>query len=340
VRRLACQLHVLASALVIAALGQGGLVQGGRVHAQEGHVAPRLEIARWQVETDCVSRDDFAARVESAGGVFDGFVVELEVTRAWSGLFSGRLALARVGEPFESRELEDATCVDVVDALAITAALRLRTLASLPQREASPQSHGPDEISLTLHERGSTTAEAPRPTGPRLEVGLGAHGRVGLGPVPGLAGALSLTVDIDVERVAIAVHLAHWPDATATASGSMRGVALQALSATVELGYRAGDQPGPSPAFGATPALVLEPVLTLARGLGVDAPRTEVVGAFDLGMSLTAHVDVGPLRLFARGDLLFATIATSFGIQGEIAYESPVVRGTGALGALVFLGRD
>jgi hypothetical protein len=51
-------------------------------------------------------------------------------------------------------------------------------------------------------------------------------------------------------------------------------------------------------------------------------------------------VDVGPLRLFARGDLLFATIATSFGIQGEIAYESPVVRGTGALGALVFLGRD
>jgi hypothetical protein len=65
------------------------------------------------------------------------------------------------------------------------------------------------------------------------------------------------------------VHLAHWPDATATASGSMRGVALQALSATVELGFRAGDQPGPSPAFGATPALVLEPVLTLARGLGV-----------------------------------------------------------------------
>lgn len=295
-------------------------------------------IERFEVPDGCTTRDAFAARLDALGAVPRAVVVTVEVGASWSGLVRGVVVLTRPGAPPVERVIEDEVCADVLDALAIAAALYLR---EPPVVEVTPSDPDVDAVVPTVD--GPVVEEPPRappivPPGPPVRVALGAGLRLGLGPVPGLAVAPDIALWVDVDRFVVAVHLLGWPEAAAPDGAgnpgppASPGVAMYALGSTVELGARLGDD------VAVVPAAVLELGAVLGRGVGVERPRTDVAFACDAGIAASGQLDLGPVRLFVRADLLFAVTQPAYVVGTAAAYQTPVVRGTGMLGLAYLFG--
>jgi hypothetical protein len=290
----------------------------------------------WDVP--CGDRWAFVAGVAELGGSFEGFDVSVGVVETEAGSFRGRLSVARGSEPLADRELEDAECADVVDALVIAAALTLRSLRSTSSAGAASDAPvaplPPDTITAAPPDDEVPPTDAPivepRPA-TSARFALGASFRGGLGPTPGVSLAPVLAISLEVERVLVTLDLAYWPEAGATLADGQRGVALWALTPTLELGYRIGD------AFSVVPAIVIEPSAAIAHGVGVPSPRSEATLALDAGGALYVTLDLDRVRLFVRGDVLFGLVQPVYGVEGERVFASPTVRGTGGAGLFVFL---
>lgn len=286
-------------------------------------------IERFEVPADCGSPETFAARLDALGAAPGSARLAVEIAPSWSGLVRGVVVVTRAhGAPVE-RAIEDDVCADVLDALAIAAALALRSPAVAiappdPPIEVTPEPlPEPEPITPT-----------PAPP-PRVRVALGAGLRAGLGPVPGLALAPDVSIAVDVEYFFASIHVLAWPESAApTGAGapSQPGVALYALGSTLEVGGRLGND------VAIVPAAVLELSAVVARGIGLEQPRTEVAFACDAGASFALHVDLAPVRLFARVDALFAVTQPTYLVGSTTAYETPIVRGTGMLGISYVFG--
>ncbi len=305
----------LALAVVIA-------VSGSSAPALAQSTTPAIT---WDVP--CGERWTFAAGVAELGGSLDGFEVSVGVAETEAGTFRGRLGIARAGEALAERELEDASCADVVDALVIAAALALRALPAPPP---APPARDTTPIAATDDETPPRTLPTAPPTGPSARVGLGASLRGGVGPTPGLSLAPALGLVVEVERVIVGLDVAFWPDAAATLADGQRGVALWALTSGLSVGYRVGD------GFSIVPCAVLEATAAVARGIGVPSPRSEATFVLDVGASVALALDFDPVRIFVRGDVLFGLVQPAYGVEGERVFVGPTVRGTGGAGVLVF----
>lgn len=280
----------------------------------------------WDVP--CGDRWAFVAGVAELGGSFEGYDVAVRVAPTEAGAFVGRLSIELPAGARAIRELEDANCADVVDALVIAAALTLRSLPPPAPRarvvDRPPVPATDDEMPPAL------SAPVAAPSSPPPRIGFGASFRVGLGPVPGVAIAPVLAVALEIERVVVALHVAYWPVAGATLEDGRRGVVVGALASTLELGYRLGDE------VSFVPSLAIEPSVALARGVGVASPRDEAVFVLDGGASAALSWDVGAIRLFVRADVLFALVQPVYGVEGERVFVGPTVRGTGGAGLFAF----
>jgi hypothetical protein len=282
----------------------------------------------WNVP--CGDQWAFVAGVADLGGSFDGFAVAVDVAPTEAGTFRGHLSIARDGQTLE-REIEDAQCGDVVDALVITSALALRSLPPTPEPEPAVEAPTSEPLEEPVDdETPSAPRPEPLPPASSVRLGLGAGLRGGLGPTPGPAIAPELVLALEVERVVVALRLAYWPEAGATLADGQRGVVVSAITSSVEIGYRIGD------AFSVMPSLVLEPSAAFARGVGVMAPRAETALVLDGGAAVTLTLDVDRVRFFVRGDVLFGLVQPIYGVEGERVFVGPLVRGTGGAGLVVF----
>ena len=160
---------------------------------------------RYEAQPGCPTQPDFVTAVTLRGGQFtskakgDGARTLTISIRQQGGAFTGSLQVKRLDSASGSREVQGATCQEVVDALAVVAAIELRPAqdaaqAAVPQSKpeasatfvATPTSKrvegfngkstwGPDEVAVstgTLHFK------------PLLSFTI--SGGVQLGPVPGL----------------------------------------------------------------------------------------------------------------------------------------------------------
>lgn len=322
----------LVSASLMAAIV--GASAGARAQASDAPIT-------WDVP--CGEAAAFVAGVGELGGSFDGFEVVVAVDAPEAGSFRGRLSIRRDGESLVDRELSDERCEDVVDALVIAAALALRSLPreaiepeALPRETIAPEEATPTPLpSEVVAPPSEVVAPAPPVQTPTsdgsVRVALGASLRVGLGPTPGLALAPDVALALEVERVIVALHFAYWPEAGATMPDETRGVALWAMTSTLEVGYRIGDE------LGVAPFAVLEPSVALARGVGVERPREEATLVLDGGVAVALMLDLDRVRLFVRADVLFGLVRPVYGVEGEAVFAGPSIRGTGGAGLLVFL---
>lgn len=297
----------------------------------------RAEVLTLEVPSGCGTPEGFTARLADLGAEPGDAEITVRVAPAWSGLFRGELRIDRSGAVAVERMIEDDVCADVVDALAISAALVLRSppepLPPPPPPEAEP-SEGEVEVEV------APSPEAPPavvPAGLLLRGVAGAGFRLGLGPVPGFSVAPELFGALEIERFVVGLHWLYWPEGgLLEASPGGQGVALQAMGTTLELGARIGDD------VGLIASAVLELGAAVGRGLGVDRPRTEVAFTADVGASFVGYVEVAnpavaSVRFFLRADLLFALAQPAYVLSSGLSYETPLVRGTGSAGlALVF----
>ncbi len=286
------------------------------------------------VPAGCSSTEAFVVRLESLDAALVGAHLAVTVEPSWSGLMRGVLRVEREGAVPVERMIEDDRCEDVVDALAITAALVLRMP---PEPLPPPEEVDVREVTVAppvqppLNDDLGPGARPPLPLRGLLSVAF----RLGLGVVPGVSIAPDLGAALEVDRLVIGLHLLYWPEAGAPSdlgAGVSQGVALQALASTVEVGARLGED------LGIVPSVVVELGGVVARGLGVEAPRTEWAFACDVGAALVAYLDVAGLRFFVRGDLLFALAQPAYVVGARPAYETPAVRGTGSAGMALLFG--
>lgn len=285
------------------------------------------------VPAGCSSTEAFVVRLESLDAALVGAHLVVTVEPSWSGLMRGVLRVEREGAVPVERMIEDDRCEDVVDALAITAALVLRMP---PEPLPPPEEVDVPDVTVALPVQppanDDPAAEArPLPLRGLLSVAF----RLGLGVVPGVSVAPDLGAALEVDRLVIGLHLLYWPEAGAPSDLGVavsQGVALQALASTIEVGARLGED------LGIVPSVVVELSGVVARGLGVEAPRTEWAFACDVGAALVAYLDVAGLRFFVRGDLLFALAQPAYVVGARPAYETPAVRGTGSVGMAVLFG--
>lgn len=310
-----------------------------------------LTLASWLAHAAVARADDLTLEVPSGCGTAEGFTARLadlgaepgdaeitvRVAPAWSGLFRGELRIERSGSVAVERMIEDDVCADVVDALAISAALVLR---SPPEPLPPPPAVEPSARPSAVEVEAAPIPEPPPvvvPQGLRLRGVAGAAFRLGLGPVPGFSVAPELFAALEIDRFVVGLHLLYWPEAGwLEPSPGSQGVALQAMGTTLELGARIGDD------VGLIASAVLELGAAVGRGLGVDRPRTEVAFTADVGASLAGYLEVAnpavaSVRFFLRADLLFALAQPAYVLSSGLSYETPLVRGTGSAGlALVF----
>lgn len=289
----------------------------------------------WDVP--CGEAAAFVASVGELGGSFDGFEVSVEVGALAADSFRGRLRIRRDGEALVERELGDERCEDVVDALVIAAALALRSLPREADRaadaiEPEPPAAAPaPEVAEPPPPELAPAAPVRSPASDgSVRVAIGASVRIGLGPTPGLAVAPAVAVALEVQRVLVGLHVAYWPESGAAVPDEARGVALWALTSTLEVGYRIGDD------VSVAPLAVIEPSVAVARGIGVASPRTEATLVLDAGAAVALMLDVDRVRLFVRADVLFGIVRPVYGVDAEVVFASPSIRGTGAAGLLVF----
>lgn len=257
--------------------------------------------------------------------------ITVSVAPAWSGLARGVVRVEQDGFAPDERVIEDEVCADVVDALAISAALVLRTgLTPLVEDAPDENAPGSDPDPVVTEE---TPEETPEET-LRVRGWIGGGLRVGLGPTPGLSLAPELAAGVEVGLFVASVRVVFWPETGAPPDagtpgplGPVPGVALWGLGTTLEVGGRIGDW------IAVVPTAVAELGATVARGTHVERPRTEGAFVLDAGIAATVQLDLGPVRVFVRGDLLFGLVEPRYQSAGSQAFEGPVVRGSGTAGA-------
>lgn len=312
------------------------LVPGASARAQSAWDA---SIERFEVPEGCTGREAFVGRLDALGAVPGAVRVAVEVAASWSGLLRGVVVLTRPDAPPVERAIEDEVCADVLDALAIAAALFLRGEPPRDVPEAAPAAPAPVVEPAVVPPRGEVPpAPVESAHGPRVRVALGGGPRLGLGPVPDFALAPDLFLAVEIDRFVVALHVLGWPESTAphgaggVLSPDAPGVALYALGSTLELGARLGDD------VAVVPAAVLELGAVVGHGVGVERARTEVALACDAGVSTTVLFELGAVRLFVRADLVFALVQPVYVVGGLAAYQAPIARGTGMVGLAYLFG--
>jgi hypothetical protein len=278
------------------------------------------------VPEGCPEQVTFEARLVALGTEAGGERLTIEVAPAWSGLYRGVVVIEAEGRERVERVIADEACADVVDALAITAALVLRAgLPEVPAPDPPPLPPDPPEVTPP------PASAPPAPSGFPVRGWLGAGLRLGLGPTPDFSAALDVAGGLELDRLVVTLRGAFFPEAAAL-SPTGGGVALFALTGTLEVGGRIGD------ALALVPAAVLEVGAAVARGLDVARPRTEAAPTVDVGLALTGQAEVGALRFFLRLDLLLAAVRPAYLVgEGEV-FQAPPVRGTGTLGLAWVVG--
>ena len=97
--------------------------------------AEALPLTSYEVDPSCPAQDVFAARVLARLGERgpgpEGVQLGVEIVRGASpeqpGVFEGRLHAREEGEMASTREVQGASCAEVIEALALLAALSLET---------------------------------------------------------------------------------------------------------------------------------------------------------------------------------------------------------------------
>lgn len=284
-------------------------------------------LAGYDVPEGCPDAAAFLAELAELGVEPGAARITVSVAPAWSGLARGVVRVEQDGFSPDERVIEDEVCADVVDALAISAALVLRTgLTPAPVADVEPDERDPDPAPIETPE---TPAETLRVRG-----WIGGGLRVGLGPTPGLSLAPELAAGVELGLFVASVRVVFWPETGAPPDagtpgpiGPVPGVALWGLGTTLEIGGRIGDW------IAVVPTAVAELGATVARGTHVERPRTEGAFVLDAGIAATVQLDLGPVRVFVRGDLLFGLVQPRYQSAGSQAFEGPVVRGSGTAGA-------
>ncbi|MBX3269291.1 MAG: hypothetical protein KF729_03465 [Sandaracinaceae bacterium] len=290
-------------------------VIGAHLLAPTSAARARGDAIAW--DAPCGDPSAFAARVEELGGELEGVEVEVGVSAVEEG-FHGRLRVVR-GDERAAREIDDAGCEDVLDALAIAAALALRALGA----PAAP-------VALERAPAASEIPEALAPQGLAARLGVGAALRGGLGPVPDAALAPAVVVALELGPLWAGLSVSYWPEAAATLDERGRGVTLFALGTTLEVGYRIGGE------VAVVPCAVVESSVAFARGTGVERPRSEATWVLDAGAAVWLTLDLEDrVRLFARAELLVGLARPIYGVEAEAVFASPLLRGAGGGGVLV-----
>ena len=138
---------------------------------------------RYEAPSGCPTQADFVTAVESRGGQFtpkargEGARALVVSIRRQGSAFTGSLQVSRFDGVSGAREVQGATCQEVVDALAVVAAIDLR-----PAQDATP-------AAVTPPKPEAPAVVAAGPTSKRVE---GFNGRSTWGPdeVPVSAGTL------------------------------------------------------------------------------------------------------------------------------------------------------
>lgn len=276
----------------------------------------------------CATEEGVRERLASFGiERVEDATLSITTSTSWSGLVRGELRLTQRGVTVV-RALEDLACEDVVAALVIAAALALRE--GLHAETAATRARDvPDLLVLDVHET-ETARPDPTPRASTLRLAIGLEGRVGFGPVPGIAFAPGLVGALSLDAFVAAARLVYWPESAAFGDGTEPfGASVRAFVGTLEAGGRVGEEVGVS-ATG-----VIEVGASISRGIGLAEPVDVTSALADVGLAVAMDGRLGPVTLFVRFDFLVALVQPTYLVGEFLAFEGPPLRGSLSLGALV-----
>ncbi|MET0414265.1 MAG: hypothetical protein ABW217_23340 [Polyangiaceae bacterium] len=150
--------------------------------------AEELPLSSYEVDPSCPAQDVFGARVLARLGerglAADGVQLGVEIVRGTNaeqrGVFEGRLHAREEGEMASTREVQGASCAEVIEALALLAALSLETRNTASASEPVEPPPPPDPPASSTRWRIGPLALALAQSAAAPEGALGAGVGVGL----------------------------------------------------------------------------------------------------------------------------------------------------------------
>jgi hypothetical protein len=187
-----------------------------------------LPLASYEVDPSCPAQDVFGARVLTrlgerglvAGGVQLGVEIVRRTSAEQQGVFEGRLHAREEGAMASTREVQGASCAEVIEALALLAALSLETRSMASATEPVEPPPVPDPPANSMRWRIGPLALALAQSAAAPEGALGAG--VGVGLQTPAYGALQPWVMLSVYRTVSSS--AALPDSVAQANFHLTAV--------------------------------------------------------------------------------------------------------------------